>query len=331
LSFADNEVLPAASAWLYPLLGIIQYNKQAVENSREEVKKLLSALDQHLLSRTYLVGERITLADISVASNLIQLYQLVLEPALREPFNNVNRWLTTLLNQPQFKAVYGEVQLCEKAVQYDAKKFSEAQGKKPASAEKKPKAEKAKPKEAVVENGDADVEDIDPLDEILAAEPKAKDPFEQFPKGSFIMDEFKRVYSNESEEVSIKYFWDKFDPEHYSIWYGEYKYASELTLAFMSCNLISGMYQRLDKMRKNAFASVCLFGEDNNSTISGIWVWRGQELAFPLSPDWQIDYESYSWKKLDAADAGTKKQVNEYLAWSGDFDGKKFNQGKIFK
>lgn len=44
-----------------------------------------------------------------------------------------------------------------------------------------------------------------------------------------------------------------------------------------------GMFQRLDKMRKNAFASVCLFGEDNNSTISGIWVWRGHDLAFTVS------------------------------------------------
>lgn len=51
---------------------------------------------------------------------------------------------------------------------------------------------------------------------------------------------------------------------------------------FMSCNLIGGMFQRLDKMRKAAFASACLFGEDNNSSISGIWVWRGQDLAFTV-------------------------------------------------
>ena len=70
----------------------------------------------------------------------------------------------------------------------------------------------------------------------------------------------------------------------------------------MSCNLISGnfklhlkliirhyffspllgMFQRLDRMRKNAFSSMILFGEDNNSTISGVWVWRGHELAFPV-------------------------------------------------
>lgn len=45
----------------------------------------------------------------------------------------------------------------------------------------------------------------------------------------------------------------------------------------------AGMFQRLDKLRKNAFASVGVFGEDNNNNISGVWVWRGQELAFPVS------------------------------------------------
>jgi hypothetical protein len=46
---------------------------------------------------------------------------------------------------------------------------------------------------------------------------------------------------------------------------------------------LAGMYQRLDKMRKNAFASMCLFGSDNDSSISGIWIWRGQDLAFEVS------------------------------------------------
>lgn len=152
------------------------------------------------------------------------------------------------------------------------------------------------------------------------------------PKGTFNFDDFKRVYSNEDEAKSIPYFFEKFDAENYSIWFGEYKYSEELAKVFMSCNLITGMFQRLDKMRKQAFASVCLFGEDNNSTISGVWVWRGQDLAFSLSPDWQIDYEVYDWKKLDAKSEETKKLVTQYFSWSGtDKDGRKFNQGKIFK
>ena len=48
------------------------------------------------------------------------------------------------------------------------------------------------------------------------------------------------------------------------------------------------MFQRLEKMRKHAFGSVALFGENNNSQIAGIWFWRGHELAFKLCPDWQV-------------------------------------------
>lgn len=44
----------------------------------------------------------------------------------------------------------------------------------------------------------------------------------------------------------------------------------------------TGMFQRLEKLRKNAFASMCIFGEDNKNSISGIWVWRGHGLAFEV-------------------------------------------------
>ncbi|TKC34052.1 hypothetical protein EI555_017484 [Monodon monoceros] len=90
---------------------------------------------------------------------------------------------------------------------------------------------------------------------------------------------------------------------------------------------------RLDKLRKNAFASVILFGTNNSSSISGVWVFRGQELAFPLSPDWQVDYESYTWQKLDRSSEDTQPLVQEYFSWDGVFQhaGKAFNQGKIFK
>lgn len=43
----------------------------------------------------------------------------VLEPSFRQPYPNVTRWFTTCVNQPQFKAVLGEVKLCEKMAQFD--------------------------------------------------------------------------------------------------------------------------------------------------------------------------------------------------------------------
>ena len=61
-----------------------------------------------------------------------------------------------------------------------------------------------------------------------------------FFQGNFDMDDFKRFYSNNDEVESVPYFWQKFDKEHYSIWRCDYKYADELTMVFMSCNLIGG-------------------------------------------------------------------------------------------
>ena len=62
-------------------------------------------------------------------------------------------------------------------------------------------------------------------------------------------------------------------------------------MTFQSENLITGMYQRLDKLNKNAFASVGLFGKSRNSQIQGVWIWRGSELAFKLSDNWQVGIE----------------------------------------
>ncbi|XP_055903321.1 elongation factor 1-gamma [Eupeodes corollae] len=334
INFADNEIVPASCAWVFPLLGIMPMAKNST--AKDDVAAALTVLNNKLLESTFLVGERITLADIVVFTSLLHLYQYVLEPSLRAPYVNLNRWFNTILNQPQVQAVLKGFVLCEKTLAYDPKKYAEFLGKSGAGAsgakaekkkeEKKPQEKKSTPKK------EEEAAELDLADEALAMEPKSKDPFDSMPKGTFNFDDFKRVYSNEEEAKSIPYFFEKFDAENYSIWFGEYKYNDELAKVFMSCNLITGMFQRLDKMRKQAFASVCLFGEDNNSTISGVWVWRGQELAFPLSPDWQIDYDCYNWKKLDAKSDETKKLVTQYFSWTGtDKDGRKFNQGKIFK
>ncbi|XP_070494164.1 elongation factor 1-gamma [Chironomus tepperi] len=336
LSFADSELGPASAAWVFPILGIMQFNKNTNERAKQDIVKALETLQTRLVSSTFLVGERITLADIVVFCGLLQLFQHVADPNFRKPFFAVNRWFNTILNQPQTKAVVKNFTFCEKEAAFDPKKYQEWQAKF-GGAPQQPKKEKEKKEkqpaaEKPAKKKEEEPQELDAADEALLLEPKSKDPFDLLPKGTFNFDDFKRVYSNEEEAKSIPYFFEKFDKENYSIWFGEYKYPEELTKVFMSCNLITGMFQRLDKMRKQAFASCCLFGEDNNSTISGVWVWRGQELAFPLSPDWQIDYESYDWKKLDPDSEETKKLVTNYFSWTGtDKDGRKFNQGKIFK
>ncbi|XP_022191638.2 elongation factor 1-gamma [Nilaparvata lugens] len=317
LSFADNEILPAACTWVFPCLGIMKQDKQALKRAKDDVKAALEVLNKYLLNNTYLVGERVTLADIGVACTLLHLYQYVLDPAFRKDFGNVNRWFTTIINQPQAKAVIGDFKMCDK----------EAEPKEPAKQQQQQQQKK--------EGGKKEQGGKKQKQAAKEPEPPAKEEEEEeapIVETGFVMDSFKKVYSNEEETVSIPWFWERFEPENYSIWFGEYKYNEELTKVFMSCNLITGMFQRLDRMRKFSFASVCLFGTDNDSTISGVWVWQGQDLAFERSEDTKIDYESYAWTKLDPSKEETKKLVNSYFAWTAtDKKGRKFNQGKIFK
>merc|ERR1719167_1016814 len=71
---------------------------------------------------------------------MMNLYKMVLDPAFRKPYGNVNRWFTTVINQPNVKAVVGDFALCTKMAEFDAKKFAEFSGK--GKKEEKPKKEK---------------------------------------------------------------------------------------------------------------------------------------------------------------------------------------------
>uniref|UniRef100_A0A2I2YEU5 Elongation factor 1-gamma n=1 Tax=Gorilla gorilla gorilla TaxID=9595 RepID=A0A2I2YEU5_GORGO len=130
VSFADSNIVSPASTWVFPTLGIMHHNKQATENTKEEVRQILGLLDAHLKTRTFLEGERVTLTDITVVCTLLWLYKQVLEPSFCQAFPNTNRWFLTCINQPQFCTVLGKAKLCEKMAQSDAKKFVESQPKK---------------------------------------------------------------------------------------------------------------------------------------------------------------------------------------------------------
>uniref|UniRef100_A0A1A9Z6F5 GST C-terminal domain-containing protein n=1 Tax=Glossina pallidipes TaxID=7398 RepID=A0A1A9Z6F5_GLOPL len=59
-------------------------------------------LNEKLLNCTYLVGERITLADIIV---FCSLPDVAVQSTARKPYGSASRWFMTLLNQSQFRAV----------------------------------------------------------------------------------------------------------------------------------------------------------------------------------------------------------------------------------
>ncbi|XP_050444615.1 alanine--tRNA ligase, cytoplasmic isoform X1 [Cataglyphis hispanica] len=105
ISYVQNHLLPAVSGWVLPTLDI-SVSKEMKTNtkiSKEDVLCALTTLNNTLYTRTYLIGERITLADIFVFIAILPLYEDVLDPHYRKQYTNLNRWFSTILNQPQVK------------------------------------------------------------------------------------------------------------------------------------------------------------------------------------------------------------------------------------
>jgi len=146
------------------------------------------------------------------------------------------------------------------------------------------------------------------------------------------MDEWKRKYSNnDTKTVALPWFWENYDPAGYSLWRADYKHNAELVKLFMTCNSVNGWIQRLEKLHKYAFAAILIFGkEPEPMSISCVWMFRG--LDVPKEMVDCDDYELYTWKKLDHADAAHRKMIDEFFAWEGDFEARgKPSEGKTFK
>lgn len=250
VALSDNEFNSIAATWLYPILGYAApTSAEIVASAKEKALRVLAVLDSYLLNQTFLVGEAVTLADISLACALAPFFKLgmcflyililtiVFDAEFRSSFKNVVRWYVTCVNQPHFKAVLGESALCEKMqVAVAAKKVA-------APKEKKEK-KAAKPAE--------EVEEMDATELALAEEkPKAKNPLDLLPKSPLVLDAWKRFYSNnETRPDACDWFWANYDAEGYSIWRCDYKYNDELKMTFMSSNLVGGFFQRLESARK---------------------------------------------------------------------------------
>ncbi|EON96143.1 putative elongation factor 1-gamma protein [Phaeoacremonium minimum UCRPA7] len=316
MSFFNSEVLPNLGSWYSPLLGKEPYNKKSVEEASQKALKAISVVEEHLLYNTFLVGERITLADLFSVGIIARGFQYFFGKEWRTAHPNVARWYETVYNQPIYSAVAAKFELL------DAPKLTNVAPKKPEQPKKEaaPKAA-PKPKPAAEE------------EEEPAAAPKPKHPLEALPRATFPLDEWKRYYSNHDTPEALKWFWENIKLDEYTLWRVKYKYNDELTLTFMSNNLIGGFNTRLEGSRKYLFGCASVYGQTNDSVIEGAFVIRGDDYkpVFEVAPD----YESYDFEKLDPSKPEDKEYVNDQWTWEKPVivNGKEYPHadGKVFK
>jgi elongation factor 1-gamma len=223
MSFANTEVLSPLGGWFRPILGRDPYNKKNVEDSQKAALKAIHVIEEHLLTHTYLVGERLTLADIFATSILARGFQYFFDKQWRDANPNTTRWYETIYNQSSYSAVAPKFEFISEALKNVAPKKE--------GGEKKKEQPKAAPKPKK--------EEAEEEEEEAAPAPKPKHPLESLPRPTFVLDDWKRKYSNEeTREAALPWFWENANFEEYSIYKVDYKYNDELTLTFMTANLI---------------------------------------------------------------------------------------------
>ncbi|KAJ4966250.1 hypothetical protein NE237_018099 [Protea cynaroides] len=325
MDFAATEIDSNIARWLYPRMGDGPYLPLAEEAGISALKRALGALNTHLTSNTYLVGHSVTLADIIMTCNLYLGFLRVMTKSFTSEFPHVERYFWTMVNQPNFHKVMGEVKQTESVFPVlSAKKPS--QPKEPA----KPKT-KNEPKKEAKEPANSKAKDADEEEE--APKPKPKNPLDLLPPSKMVLDEWKRLYSNTKtnfREVAIKGFWDMYDPEGYSLWFCDYKYNDENTVSFVTLNKVGGFLQRMDLARKYAFGKMLVIGSEPPFKVKGLWLFRGQEIPQFVMEEC-YDMELYEWTKVDISNEAQKERVSQMIEDQEPFEGEALLDAKCFK
>eukprot|EP01035_Chromulina_nebulosa_P020207 gene20207-26231_t len=330
IDYNSHDIELPATLLLYPILGYTAYSED----------------------KTYLVGESISLADITIATTLIYPLKFVLDGEFRKPFVNVIRWFDTLVNQPEFIAVvgtvvYAEVELKAPGVQStNTSKPAQVQSKEPKEKKEKkakePKAEKPKvekpkdekPKEEKASKKKAK-DDDDDEPEPDYQEKKAEHPFKLLDKTSpstFVMDTWKKTYSNTDDyRVAMDYFWANFDPSGWSLYRGDYLYNEELKVLFMTSNLIGGFIQRTEEIRKWLFGTMTIRGEEGTFLkVTCYYLIRGDSIQ-PLI-DCNDDAACYQWTKIPVPVSDEDKElVYTYWCSDGPLEGEPNLDSRVYK
>lgn len=95
------------------VFGIVKYEKEKWDTAKKELFNGIKFLDTTLKLRTYLVGDKLTSADLSVAGVLQVAFKLLFDAKARNQYPHLTRWFSNVSSLPPFIEAFGETHLCQ--------------------------------------------------------------------------------------------------------------------------------------------------------------------------------------------------------------------------
>lgn len=115
MSFANSAILPALGDWFNPLIGRQAFVLAHVERAKEATLQALQVLEEHLrcANAGFLVGDRLSLADLFVVGVVAGAFRCFLDRSWREAHPACTAWFTTVHALPIYSQVAGCPMLAE--------------------------------------------------------------------------------------------------------------------------------------------------------------------------------------------------------------------------
>ena len=291
--FGIFEIGFCAKEIVYPIFGWKPYCKESADKANERLKGFMRTLDAQLKDKEYVMGAKLTLADVCLFRELKYFFQLVFPKGLRDKvYPNVTKWFQKMAETEEVKKVYGKILLCNQPL----KPFIQEQ-----KEEKKPEKKQEKKPEKKPEEG-----------EEPPKEKKKVNPLDLLPPSKLELETFKRAFlNNKDKEDAMNKFWEIYDPEGYSLWWVEYQnLPTECKILFRTSNSKGMFLQKCDAVRRYAFAVHGVYGVEDDYKIRGCWMFRGTEIPQEMKDN--DLYEYLTFRKLDINKPEDKQLVHDY-------------------
>ena len=288
--FAIFEIGYCAKEIVYPIFGWKNYCKESADKANNRLKEFMRTLDAHLKDKDFVMGSRLTLADVTLFRELKYFFQLVFPKGLRDKvFPNATKWFQRMAETEEVKKAYGKILLCNQPLKPFVKEEKQ---------EKKPEKRPEKHEETKKEEPPKEKKKVNPLDEL--------------PPSKLELESFKRAFlNNKDKEDAMNKFWEIYDPEGYSLWWVEYQnLPSECKILYRTSNSKGMFLQKCDAVRRYAFAVHGVYGVENDYKVRGMWMFRGKEIPQEMKDN--DLYEYLTFRRIDINNPSDKQLVHDY-------------------
>ena len=114
IEFASCEISRSQKAIIYPMFGWQELNKETFDKENGKIKDYLKILEKELQGKTYLVGNRLTLADIALFRYLRLFMMFQFPDGMRKKLlPNTTNWFENIMKTNAAVKAYGRIVLCK--------------------------------------------------------------------------------------------------------------------------------------------------------------------------------------------------------------------------